>query len=190
MEQPERPESIEAEPSAGLPFLVTFIATGCYSGYLPWASGTWGSLVGLLLALIPGASSPPVLGGMIVIGFFVGAVTAARVAQHTGHVLSRAAALTKGIFQPGGHETPDPSIVVIDEIVGMWIALYLLPIGPLNLLLAFLAFRAFDILKPPPGRQLERIPNGWGIMLDDLVAGIYANLAVRVLLACIALVRG
>ena len=70
----------------------------------------------------------------------------------------------------------------IDEIVGMWISLLFLPKTFFVILLAFIFFRLFDILKPPPARQLEPLPNGWGIMLDDVMAGIYANLAVRLVL--------
>ncbi len=189
MEQPERPKSTGAEASRRPSFLTTFIATGCYTGHLPWAPGTWGSLLGLLIALIPGCVSPPVLGSMIVAGFFAGVVTSARVADHVGHQLSKAAEFSKRLFQPGQHDVPDPSIVVIDEIVGMWIALFLQPATLLAFALAFVAFRAFDTLKPFPGRQLEKIPRGWGIMLDDVAAGIYANLATRVLLAVLTLVR-
>jgi phosphatidylglycerophosphatase A len=90
------------------------------------------------------------------------------------------------MFQGGAHATADPSIVVIDEIVGVWIALWMLPYSFVVIALAFVAFRAFDIVKPPPARQLERIPNGWGIMLDDVAAGLYANLAVRAVLLAAA----
>jgi phosphatidylglycerophosphatase A len=71
---------------------------------------------------------------------------------------------------------------VIDEILGMWIAMFAIPISPLAVVVAFIAFRAFDIVKPFPARQCERIKGGWGIMLDDVVAGVYANIATRVLL--------
>jgi phosphatidylglycerophosphatase A len=77
---------------------------------------------------------------------------------------------------------PDPSIVVIDEVVGMWISLLAIPMGISAAILAFLFFRTFDILKPFPARQMEHLPGGWGIMMDDVVAGIYANIATRLLL--------
>ena len=182
MGQQEPPRAPGADHSPKPPFLTTFIATGFYSGYLPWAPGTWGSLAGLLIAAIPGADSPVVLSVMIIAGFAAGIHTSARVAEHVGNELSRRAEVFKGIFQPGDHPTPDPSIVVIDEIVGMWISLLLVPKSPLNFLLAFLAFRGFDILKPFPGRQLERLSHGWGIMLDDVVAGVYANIAAHLVI--------
>lgn len=166
-----------------LPFFTGIIATGFYSGYLPWASGTFGSIVGVLLfLLIPGTDRTAILFSLIILGFFTGVVTSASVARIVGHQLTASAELAKETFQGGGHEQPDPSIVVIDEIVGMWISLLFLPQSWSAIALAFVCFRAFDILKPPPARQLERIPGGWGIMLDDVAAGIYANLSVRLVL--------
>jgi phosphatidylglycerophosphatase A len=162
-----------------IPLLTRIIATGFFSGYIPWASGTFGSMVGIALYLIPGAGSPPVLAAMIAAGFVIGAVTAGRVARIVGHRLSATAQAAKDAFQGGEAHHPDPSIVVIDEIVGMWISLILLPNSAVTIILAFLFFRAYDILKPPPARQLEQVPDGWGIMLDDVAAGVYANLSVR-----------
>jgi phosphatidylglycerophosphatase A len=74
----------------------------------------------------------------------------------------------------------DPSIVVIDEVVGMLVALFALPLRAADVLAAFLCFRVFDIAKPFPLRRLEARPGGWGIMLDDLVAGLYTNVLIRV----------
>ena len=77
----------------------------------------------------------------------------------------------------------DPPEVVIDEVVGLLMALFLLPFSWASLLLGFLSFRAFDILKPfPIGMIDKRVKGGLGIVLDDLVAGIYANFCVRLLL--------
>ncbi len=163
-------------------FLTRCIATGFYSGYIPWASGTWGSLVGVGLALIPGAANPLPLALLIVAGFIVGVNTSKRMAAVEGHRLTRSAATAKAIFQAGGHASPDPSIVVIDEIVGMWIALYLLPQSMTAIAIAFVLFRIFDVIKPPPARQVERLPGGWGIMLDDVVAGIFANILTHIIL--------
>jgi len=173
----DRPET--APPA---PFLHRFIATGAFSGYAPWAPGTVGSLVGILLTMVPGASSPAVLGAMIVAGFFAGRVSAARVAASTGHRLTATARAAKNLFQGGGASHPDPSIVVIDEIVGMWITLLFLPGTLPALIIGFTTFRIFDIVKPPPAAALERIGDGWGIMLDDVIAGVYAALATRLTL--------
>jgi phosphatidylglycerophosphatase A len=161
---------------------VRFIATGCYTGKIPWASGTFGTLLGLLIALLPGFSSPLILGPLALVGFAAGVVTSRRVAAWTGHRLSASAALAKSTFQKQStHETADPSMVVIDEIVGMWITLLWLPFTPVSLVVAFVAFRVMDIVKPEPARRLERIPEGWGIMLDDVVAGVYANLLSQII---------
>jgi phosphatidylglycerophosphatase A len=164
---------------ARIPFLANIIATGLYSGYIPWASGTFGTLVGLLLYLIPGTEQPIVLVIMVFAGFFIGTWASARVAAIVGHRLTQSAQLAKEVFQPGKHETADPSIVVIDEIVGIWITLLFLPKTLPVMIIGFFAFRAYDILKPQPARALERIPNGWGIMLDDVIAGVYANITTQ-----------
>lgn len=75
----------------------------------------------------------------------------------------------------------DPGYVVVDEVAGQWIALIHSRVDLSHLLAAFLFFRIFDILKPWPARQLERLPGGWGIMFDDLAAGVYALLLVQAL---------
>jgi phosphatidylglycerophosphatase A len=76
----------------------------------------------------------------------------------------------------------DPSLVVVDEVAGMWTTLLWVPFTPAWAAVAFIAFRAMDVFKPYPARQLEALRGGWGIMADDLMAGIYANLLVQVLL--------
>lgn len=81
----------------------------------------------------------------------------------------------------------DPSIVTIDELAGQWLALVALPEGALPLLLSLAFFRLFDIAKPGPVDALQRLPGGWGIMLDDLLAGLFANLSVRALLLLLSL---
>lgn len=177
-----------ADSPAPISFLTRLIATGLYSGYIPWASGTFGTLVGIIIYLIPGVSDSLFLGVLIVVFFFVGAATSRRVANAVGHKLTRSAELAKATFQSGSHGSPDPSIVVIDEIVGVWITLFAIPLSPLSVATAFFAFRAFDILKPPPARQVEQILDGWGIMLDDVVAGVYANVATRIALFVLSLI--
>jgi phosphatidylglycerophosphatase A len=76
----------------------------------------------------------------------------------------------------------DPPVVVVDEVVGMWISLLFLPKGIWIAGLSFLLFRLFDIVKPPPARRLEALQHGWGIMLDDVAAALYANVAARLAL--------
>ena len=169
-----------------LPFFSNLIATGLFSGYSPIASGTAGSLVGLLLYYgIPGMDNVVTLSLCIIIFFFVGVRTSATVARIVGNRLTPSAAMAKEMFQAGSTHAPDPSIVVIDEVVGMWISLLFLPKSILIAVMAFLAFRIFDIVKPFPAKQLEHYANGWGIMLDDVVAGMYANIVVHILLMII-----
>jgi len=134
----------------------TFISTGGYSGYARIVPGTVGSLVGLLLYL-PAIPSP--IGARIaatVAVFFLGVFASSRVAA---------------IWR-----IKDPHPIVIDEIVGMWISLMFVPPTVLNVVSAFVLFRLFDIVKPFPARQAEELPGGWGIMVDDVIAGIYAGL--------------
>jgi len=76
----------------------------------------------------------------------------------------------------------DPGPVVIDEVVGMFVSLLFLPATPLVVLAGFVAFRVFDIVKPWPADRLEHVPGGWGVMADDVMAGVYANLTLQFLL--------
>jgi len=76
----------------------------------------------------------------------------------------------------------DPQFVVIDEVAGQLITLIALPVSWKSLLLGFILFRGFDIVKPPPVRQLERLPEGFGIVIDDVGAGLYALAVMQLLL--------
>jgi len=139
------------------------IATGCYSGYLPKAPGTWGSLVGLLLFYLLHSLSLPVYLA-VVAGIFV--------------VGSFAAGEAEKILDTG-----DPGAVVIDEIAGMLITMIAVPATPLNMALGFIFFRIFDIAKPFPVNFFDqRFHGGLGIMLDDVMAGIYSLVLLQLLL--------
>jgi len=140
-----------------------FIATGCYSGYLPKAPGTWGSLVGLLLFFLLHSLSLPVYlavtAGLFVVGSF-------------------AAGEAEKIL-----DNRDPGIVVIDEIVGMLIAMTAVPATPLAMVFGFILFRIFDIAKPFPVNFFDqRFHGGLGIMLDDVMAGIYSLVIMQLML--------
>src|SRR6266496_2939404 len=76
----------------------------------------------------------------------------------------------------------DPQSVVIDEVAGQWVTLLFAPVSWKTLSVAFILFRAFDILKPPPVRQLERLPEGTGIVIDDVAAGVYALLVTQLII--------
>lgn len=175
------PRAAEPAPRRA-PFLARVIATGAGTGRIPWAPGTAGSAAALLIAIIPGVSSTPALAALVLAGFLAGRWAAGLVAEADGGGLARGAAAAQSFFGRTASPHPDPSVVVIDEMVGMWISLLLLPPEPATWVVAFVTFRAFDTVKPPPVARLERFGGGWGIMLDDVAAGVYANLATRVTL--------
>jgi phosphatidylglycerophosphatase A len=140
------------------------------------ASGTWGSLppviiAGLLIATGFGPENHPVLFSAIL-------ATVACVFAAACVLQGDQADLAYG---------KDPSVVVADEMAGQSIALLLLPASAIGgwektctlLLVAFLAFRVMDIIKPWPARQIQTLPGGWGILLDDVFAGFYAMLVVQ-----------
>jgi phosphatidylglycerophosphatase A len=138
------------------------VATAGGTGYIPFAPGTFGSLIGLAIwAVMPAA--PVAQGITIVVVFLVGAWSGTVAERH---------------FQ-----STDPSPVVIDEVMGMLITLFLNPVGWIGALAAFLLFRLFDVIKPYPANRLELLPGGVGVMADDGMAAVYANLALRVMLS-------
>ena len=146
--------------------LAVFLASFGYVGYFPIAPGTAGSAAALaLFALIRWIGIPAVELGAIVAVFAIGVWAA----HGTEIAIGR----------------KDPGIVVIDEVLGMLITLAVLPVSIWGVLLGFLFFRAFDVVKPFPAAQLEHLHGGMGIMADDAVAGLYAHLLLRV---CIWLV--
>jgi phosphatidylglycerophosphatase A len=144
-----------------------FLATGLGTGYSPVAPGTAGSLLALpaLWFLHPGGSVFLLLGlGLL---FPLGVWASTRVEREE---------VRKG-------RKADPSIVNIDEIIGMGTSVLFLPgsASRLWLIAGFMLFRFFDIVKPFPIDRSQRLPGGWGIMTDDLIAGIYANLVLQAL---------
>ena len=137
-----------------------WIATCGPVGYLKFAPGTFGSLVGLVLVLIA--------------------------ASHiTWFIVFLLVLILLGIWSSGiasrGFGNHDPSEVVIDEVCGMMISFLAVPISFWAVLIGFIGFRFFDIVKPQPIRWLEHFPEGFGIVLDDLLAGIYTNVILQIL---------
>jgi len=142
--------------------VIMAIATGLYSGYLPKAPGTWGSLVGLLLFFLLHTLSLPVYLAIVAGLFLVGSFAAGEAEKIMDH--------------------KDPGLVVIDEIVGMLITMIGVPAAPLTMTLGFILFRIFDITKPFPIHLVDqRLHGGVGIMLDDVIAGIYSLIILQVL---------
>jgi phosphatidylglycerophosphatase A len=135
---------------------LAFATCGCV-GYLPFAPGTWASILGsILLYLLPGILNHPL--AVILIG-------------------------VAAILCINRMELPekDPGFIVIDELAGMCVTMIGQGLGASNLLKGFVLFRIFDILKPFPIRRLEALPKGYGIVADDILAGIYANAALLLL---------
>lgn len=138
-----------------------FIATTAGVGYAPIAPGTFGSAAGLVIwALLP--HTPIVQALAIVIVFAVGSWSGTIAEHHFGKT--------------------DPGQVVIDEVMGMLITLFLNPVGWIGAIAGFLLFRIADVIKPWPANKLEALPGGLGVMADDGMAAVYANLVLRVAL--------
>ncbi len=136
-------------------------ATALGVGYVPFAPGTFGSAAGLVLwFLLPSTAVAQAasIAALFVIGSWAGTVA-------------------EKYF-----ERTDPGQVVVDEVMGMLITLFLNPVGWRGAALGFLLFRIADIVKPYPSRQFERLPGGLGVMADDAMAAVYANLALRILI--------
>jgi phosphatidylglycerophosphatase A len=143
-------------------------------GWLPLAPGTWGAAVAIIpLALVaylnPSFDKTPsvinlILSVLIVVFTWIGAKGSDLLADEWGK---------------------DPKQTVIDEVVGVWIAVLGMPVTGFNLLAGFILFRFFDIAKPLGVRQMERVGGGWGVMFDDILAGVYANIILQVLIILI-----
>jgi phosphatidylglycerophosphatase A len=145
--------------------IVIFLASGAYVGYIPTAPGTFGSLLALPILVALARSSWSV--AAVVMLTAIVAVAAMPVCGRAGRLFGQS----------------DSSRIVLDEVCGMLIAGALLPPTIWALGLAFTAFRFFDIAKPFPAGYFDRhVKNGIGVVADDLVAGVYANLVVRVFL--------
>jgi len=149
------------------PLWATLTATVFGTGYLRPGPGTWGSAVTVVLWRALAYSVPLQLRTALVIALAVLVI-----------VIGIAAATQ--VCRASGKK--DPQFVVIDEVAGQLIALIAAPLTLQSFLTGFILFRAFDIIKPPPVRQLERLPEGTGIVLDDVEAGIYALLVMQILL--------
>jgi phosphatidylglycerophosphatase A len=137
------------------------IATGGHVGYFPIAPGTAGTFLAAALYWLLRLDLPLAGGACILLFLLAGIPASSRMEAHLG---------------------PDPPQVVVDEMVGFWIAMFALPRGLALVAVGFLVFRIFDIFKPFPVRRAERLPGGWGIMTDDVISGIYTNLVLRLIL--------
>ncbi|MGO8795503.1 MAG: phosphatidylglycerophosphatase A [Candidatus Sulfotelmatobacter sp.] len=153
--------------SSPVPRWAGLIATFFGIGRIKPGPGTWASAVTMLLwaalayTLAPSLRMPVVI-ALAAIVTLIGIPAATRVAR--------------------GYGIKDPQFVVIDEVAGQLVALIAVPLAWKSFLAGFILFRVFDIIKPPPVRQLEAIPEGAGIVLDDVAAGLYAFISMHLLL--------
>ncbi len=156
-----------AGASGRTPLWATLVATFFGIGRLRPGPGTWGSAATVLLwaalshALAPALRTPTAI-ALALLVTLIGIPAATQVARGSG--------------------IKDPQFVVIDEVAGQLVALIAVPFAWKSFLAGFILFRAFDIVKPPPVRQLEALPAGAGIVLDDLAAGLYALGTMHLLL--------
>jgi phosphatidylglycerophosphatase A len=143
--------------------IILFLASGFGTGYLPYCPGTFGTLIALPISLIVNriALNEPWLGAISLAGL---AVIAVWLADQATHILG----------------AKDPQTVTIDEIAGFALASFL-TVSLAGLVIAFVLFRFFDIAKILPARRLEALPGGAGIVLDDMLAGLYTFLILRLL---------
>ncbi len=142
-------------------FLALLTATGLYSGYLRPFSGTWGTIPAWLIGyyLIQGDNLWMIAATLI--AFVLSVWSAGEAEKYFGH---------------------DGKSIVIDEWAGMFVTFLFLPYSLLSYGIAFVAFRVFDVLKLYPAAQFENLPGGWGVTMDDIAAGVHANIFTQLVL--------
>lgn len=142
--------------------IVVFLATGCFTGFLPLMPGTWGTFAAIPIVILVHRVNLVVQGIIALVFVAFGA-----------WISGRAEILL---------EDHDPRPIVIDEMAGFLISLLWLPLNPLTLFLGFGIFRLFDVVKPPPISSVEkRMRGGWGVVIDDVLAGVFTNVTLRLL---------
>jgi phosphatidylglycerophosphatase A len=142
--------------------IVVFLATGCFTGFLPLMPGTWGTFAAIPIVILVHRVDLVVQGIIALVFVAFGA-----------WISGRAEILL---------EEHDPRSIVIDEMAGFLISLLWLPLNPLTLFLGFGLFRLFDVVKPPPISSVEkRMRGGWGVVIDDVLAGVFTNVTLRLL---------
>ena len=149
------------------PRWATLVATFFGAGRLRPGPGTWGSLAAMLLWWLLASHLPDPLHVPVILALIVA---------------STAIGIPAATLEARGCAEKDPSHVVIDEVAGQLVTLIACPILWKPLMAGFILFRAFDIVKPPPIRRLEKLPEGTGIVVDDLGAGVYGLIVLQLLL--------
>jgi phosphatidylglycerophosphatase A len=142
--------------------LITFLATGAYAGYLPKMPGTFGTLWGVPLAYLSSRTPLPGQAAITLAVCLASVYIAGRECESTGE--------------------KDPSRIVIDEAAGYLVSFFLMPFTLFNVILVFILFRFFDILKPYPIGLIDRgVGGGTGVVLDDIGAGVYAGVSAHII---------
>jgi len=152
---------LENSSEIKISFIEKLIGSGFYTGYIPFASGTFGSLVALFIYWIPGFENPLIM--------FVAIIVFAAYGIYVGNKFDK-------------KYGKDPAECTVDEIVGQWIALLFVPKTVILSIVVFLIWRFFDIVKPYPARKLENLHEGLGIMIDDVVSGFYSLIVIHLIL--------
>ena len=144
-------------------YATKIIASGLGLGYSPVIPGTIGSLLGIAIFLLLKyfGLSLLVITVFTIVLFFIGVIVSTKAEK---------------LFNK-----KDPSVIVIDEIVGALLFLSFIPLNFWYVIFGFIIYRIYDIIKPYPAKQAENLHSGWGIMLDDIFAGIYTIITVRII---------
>jgi phosphatidylglycerophosphatase A len=153
--------SANSTPASTKTFWAWTVATFFGAGFGKPGPGTWGSVAAVLLWAVYARLAHP-LPHTLLLALIAGIAVSIALGVPAATIAAREA----------GRE--DPGFVVIDEVAGVWIALLFSPFDWLHGIIALVLFRVFDITKPFPARQLENLPEGWGIVFDDVAAGLYA----------------
>src|SRR5688572_17108737 len=140
--------------------LAVFVCSFGYIGFFPVAPGTVGSAAGVVVYLAARSVAAPYLELILIVTLALAGIILTRPCEEDLQCV-------------------DPGPIVIDEVMGMLITLFMIPVGWGGILLGFLLFRVLDVLKPFPARQFERLHGGYGVMTDDAMAAVYANLLLR-----------
>ncbi|MBN1634108.1 MAG: phosphatidylglycerophosphatase A [Ignavibacteria bacterium] len=151
-----------ADNSIKIDLFSNLLNSALFVGYVPVASGTFGSMFALIFILIPGFDNIFIIAALTAVCFLLCLLTARKILKKFGD---------------------DPSVLVIDEVIGMWIALIILKLlngyseqlGLKEVIISFIAFRFFDIVKLQPAGYFDGMKNVFGVLMDDIIAGIYAG---------------
>jgi len=147
--------------------VIKFLATGFYSGCSPTVPGTTGTIPAWLIAYFLIGDNIHALGIAAIVMTILSIIIASAAEPVLGH---------------------DAKKIVVDEWAGMFISLLFVPFGLTNYIIAFVAFRGFDAIKIYPANAAEKLPKGWGVTADDVVAGIQANIATQIVIYILSLI--